>query len=39
MQLKKAIGSDDHVRGSAEAQVILVEYGDYENHTCGEATI
>jgi protein-disulfide isomerase len=37
MRLKKAIGPDDHVRGSVEAPVTLVEYGDYDSPACGEA--
>jgi protein-disulfide isomerase len=37
MRLTKAIGPDDHARGSAEAPVTLVEYGDYQSPTCGEA--
>ena len=37
MRLKKAISPDDHIRGSAEAAVTLVEYGDYESSACGEA--
>ncbi|MCW3097125.1 MAG: oxidoreductase [Chthonomonadaceae bacterium] len=37
MKLKKAISPDDHVRGSAEAPVTLVEYGDYESPACCEA--
>ena len=37
MRLTKAIGPDDHIRGSAEAPVTLVEYGDYQNSACSEA--
>ncbi|HEX9417068.1 MAG TPA: thioredoxin domain-containing protein [Gaiellaceae bacterium] len=31
------VGPDDHVRGSAEASLTLVEYGDYECPYCGAA--
>ena len=37
MKLQKAIGTDDHVRGTAEAGVTLVEYGDYQSPLCCEA--
>lgn len=36
-QLKPAVGPDDHTQGSADAPVVLVEYGDYECPYCGEA--
>jgi protein-disulfide isomerase len=31
------VGPDDHIRGSAEGRLTLVEYGDYECPYCGEA--
>jgi protein-disulfide isomerase len=27
----------DHIQGTADAPVALLEYGDYECHVCGEA--
>jgi len=36
-QLKPPVGPDDHVQGSREAAIELVEYGDYECPYCGEA--
>ncbi len=36
-KLSQDVRSEDHVQGSAEAQVTLVEYGDYQCPTCGEA--
>jgi len=32
-----AIAASDHVKGSANAQVTLVEYGDFESPHCGRA--
>jgi protein-disulfide isomerase len=36
-QLKPPVGEADHVQGSREAKIVLVEYGDYECPYCGEA--
>lgn len=36
-QLRAGISVDDHVEGSREAHVVLVEYGDFECPRCGEA--
>lgn len=36
-KLSKGVGPEDHVQGSANAAVTLVEYGDYECPSCGEA--
>jgi len=35
--LKPAVGARDHVQGSSDAAIELVEYGDYECPYCGEA--
>jgi len=35
--LKQPITSEDHVQGSESAEVTLVEYGDYECPSCGQA--
>jgi protein-disulfide isomerase len=35
--LKPPVGPDDHVEGSADAAVTLLEYGDYQCPYCGEA--
>jgi protein-disulfide isomerase len=34
-----AVGPEDHVRGSADATLTLVEYGDYECPDCGLAHV
>jgi protein-disulfide isomerase len=36
-QLKPPVSNEDHRQGFAEAQVTLVEYGDYECPHCGRA--
>ncbi|WP_299291144.1 thioredoxin domain-containing protein [uncultured Mucilaginibacter sp.] len=36
-QLKTAVSSQDHVQGSSNATIKLVEYGDYQCSYCGEA--
>ena len=36
-QLKNAVHDGDHVQGPASAPVTLVEYGDFECPTCGQA--
>jgi protein-disulfide isomerase len=36
-QLKPSVGPDDHIQGSINAPIILVEYGDFECPYCGEA--
>jgi protein-disulfide isomerase len=35
--LRPAIGASDHVQGSSDASIELVEYGDYECPYCGHA--
>src|SRR5690242_48867 len=35
--LKVPVAPDDHIKGSANAPVTLVEYGDYECPYCGAA--
>jgi protein-disulfide isomerase len=37
--LKLAVGPQDHVQGSADARIQLVEYGDYECPYCGQAYV
>ncbi len=37
MQLKVPVGEQDHIQGSENAAVTLVEYGDYECPHCGHA--
>ena len=36
-KLKPPVGANDHVQGTANSPVTLVEYGDYECPYCGEA--
>ena len=36
-KLSQDVGPEDHVQGSATAAYTLVEYGDYQCPTCGEA--
>jgi protein-disulfide isomerase len=36
-KLKPPVGENDHVQGSANAPITVVEYGDYECPYCGEA--
>ena len=35
--LSQPVGPDDHAEGAADAPLTLVEYGDYQCSTCGEA--
>jgi protein-disulfide isomerase len=35
--LSRPVGPDDHAEGPPEAPLTLVEYGDYQCSTCGEA--
>ena len=36
-KLADEVGPEDHVQGSAKAEYTLVEYGDYQCPTCGDA--
>jgi protein-disulfide isomerase len=36
-QLRTPVGPNDHVQGSLDAPIVLLEYGDYECPYCGEA--
>ena len=36
-KLSQDVGPEDHVQGSASAKYTLVEYGDYQCPTCGDA--
>src|SRR5882757_9672269 len=37
MALKIPVTAEDHIQGEADAEIVLVEYGDYECPHCGHA--
>lgn len=37
MSLKPSVNKNDHIRGNANAELVIVEYGDYQCPYCGAA--
>lgn len=37
MSLKPSVNSNDHIQGNANAELVIVEYGDYQCPYCGAA--